>query len=176
MMVAIFLRVLKVTGVVIRVEKRKKGSYDMHLQAVVLGNKRCRIESRKCVGEYVCVTEQTCTWNPRQVVQLFYLSDIDCSSSPFPLLGGFPLIAFIPSRPAEGDEYIEQQQPAVITRTNKFCDYTLYCNSNMAPNREARARIGKETISILENGWYINGQGERVDIEEQIRSAIENSR
>ncbi len=46
----------------------------------------------------------------------------------------------------------------------------------MAPNREARARIGKETISILENGWYINGQGERVDIEEQIRSAIENSR
>ncbi len=46
----------------------------------------------------------------------------------------------------------------------------------MAPNRAQRIKIAKETLDILEAGLYVNGEGDRVSLEEAVSTSVENSR
>ena len=45
----------------------------------------------------------------------------------------------------------------------------------MSKNRSQRAAIGKETVEILKQGFYHNQQQEKINIQEYIKAAIENS-
>lgn len=45
----------------------------------------------------------------------------------------------------------------------------------MSQNREKRAAIAKQTVDILEKGFYINPQKETIDVQENLQYAIENS-
>ena len=45
----------------------------------------------------------------------------------------------------------------------------------MSQNREQRAKIARETVEILEKGFYQNQQQETINIQEYLQAAIENS-
>ncbi|HOV24983.1 MAG TPA: TIGR02452 family protein [Pseudobacteroides sp.] len=42
-------------------------------------------------------------------------------------------------------------------------------------NREKRIKIAKETLEILDNGFYINGNGDKIDIKDDMDYSISNS-
>lgn len=43
-------------------------------------------------------------------------------------------------------------------------------------NREVRSQVAKETLAILEKGCYLNTEGNTITIQQEVETAIRNSK